>query len=267
MGRLVRWQLASRLAPGPIAVEFVNGSRLLVGKGMAGATGNIYVGLHEYPDMAFCLHALRPGELFVDIGANVGSYTVLASAVGANVICVEPVPRTFQALVDNLRLNDLLGTVVAVNAAVGKEAGTLSFTSGLDSCNHVSLAGDADVIEVPVQTLDLLCEKRVPAVVKMDVEGYEPAVIQGGLETLARTGAVIAEISGHSTRYGASDQKVLTSLLDLGFVPCTYTPESRTLAVISGPSGRGNTVFVRDLDAMRARVNAAPTARIHGLEV
>jgi hypothetical protein len=47
--------------------------------GMTGATGNLYVGLHEFEEMAFLLHFLRPGDLFADVGANVGSYTILAA--------------------------------------------------------------------------------------------------------------------------------------------------------------------------------------------
>jgi hypothetical protein len=42
-------------------------------------SGNIYAGLHEFGDMAFVLHFLRAGDLFADVGANIGSYTVLAS--------------------------------------------------------------------------------------------------------------------------------------------------------------------------------------------
>ena len=63
---------------------------------MTGATGNIYTGLHEFEDMMFLLHLLRPGDIFVDAGANIGSYTVLASAVvGAKSISFEPVPPLF----------------------------------------------------------------------------------------------------------------------------------------------------------------------------
>lgn len=46
---------------------------------MTGATGNWYCGLQEYEDMSFVLHALRPGDLFVDVGANIGSYSILAA--------------------------------------------------------------------------------------------------------------------------------------------------------------------------------------------
>ena len=92
VARLVRWQLASRILAQPVVLPFVNNTRLLVLRGMTGATGNWYGGLHECADMAFVLHALRPGDLFVDVGANVGSYTVLAAgAVQADAIAVEPV--------------------------------------------------------------------------------------------------------------------------------------------------------------------------------
>jgi len=48
----------------------VNGSKFLVKTGETGLTGNIYTGLHEFPDMGFLLHFLRAEDLFVDIGAN-----------------------------------------------------------------------------------------------------------------------------------------------------------------------------------------------------
>ena len=49
--RFIRWQIASRLLPGAVAVPFVDSTRLLVLPGMTGATGNIYCGLPEYQEM------------------------------------------------------------------------------------------------------------------------------------------------------------------------------------------------------------------------
>lgn len=77
VGRWLRWQLVSRLAPGPIIVAFGPNTSLAVSSGMTGATGNIYTGLHEFEDMAFLLHFLRSGDTFVDVGANVGSFSIL----------------------------------------------------------------------------------------------------------------------------------------------------------------------------------------------
>jgi len=126
LARYVRWQLGSRLLGSAIAVDFVNGARLLVRAGMTGAIGNVYAGLHEFADMAFVLHVLRAGELFVDVGANVGSYTVLAAkGVGARVVCFEPVAATHAVLMDNIRLNEIASQVDAHQACVGSAPGTV----------------------------------------------------------------------------------------------------------------------------------------------
>src|SRR6516165_4069058 len=78
--RLFRWQIESSLRR-RVIVPCVGGTRLAARRGMTGATGNIYAGLHEFADMAFTLHFLRPEDLFLDVGANIGSYTLLASGV------------------------------------------------------------------------------------------------------------------------------------------------------------------------------------------
>lgn len=71
-------------------------------------------GLGEYADMAFCLHALRPEDLFCDVGANAGVYTVLAAAaVGSKVISFEPIPRTFNLLKANVHINGIADQVDA----------------------------------------------------------------------------------------------------------------------------------------------------------
>jgi hypothetical protein len=112
LSRFARWQIAARLARGPVAVQFVNSAQLFATPGMAGATGNVYVGLHEFVDMSFVLHFLRPNDLFVDVGANIGSYTVLASAaVGANCISFEPNPEAWEWLCKNINLNNATSLV------------------------------------------------------------------------------------------------------------------------------------------------------------
>ena len=70
LAAIVRWQVASRLTRGPLDLPWIGGVRLLVERGMTGATGNVYFGLHEVPDMAFMVHFLRPGETLFDIGAK-----------------------------------------------------------------------------------------------------------------------------------------------------------------------------------------------------
>ena len=70
---------------------------------MAGATGNIYVGLHEFAEMAFLLHLLRPEDLFGDIGANIGQFAIQMRRAQPNAIIhsFEPIPDVARQLRDN----------------------------------------------------------------------------------------------------------------------------------------------------------------------
>src|SRR5688572_10340425 len=168
VGRVLRWQVASRLMRGPIALEFIEGARLFATRGMTGATGNWYCGLHEFGEMAFALHLLRPGEHFADIGANVGSYTLLAAAgAGARVTCVEPVPSTFVHLGRNIFLNRLDGAVTCLQIGLSDTPGKVLFSSGLDTVNRVLEDGvDAPSVEVEVRRLDDVVQGDVPVLIK-----------------------------------------------------------------------------------------------------
>ena len=161
--RFARWQLASRLVAGDVVCPWVNGSRFLARAGETGITGNIYTGLHEFADMGFLLHFLRPGDLFVDVGANVGSYTILAcAAAGARGIAFEPVPATHRRLRDNVRLNGLEERVRCLNMGVGARPGRLAFTRDSDGTNHTLAAGEraANAIDVEVTSLDVALAGR-----------------------------------------------------------------------------------------------------------
>src|SRR5262245_38016444 len=138
LSRFACWQIGSRLARGPIAVQFVNSAQLIATPGMAGATGNVYVGLHEFADMSFVLHFLRPNDLFVDVGANIGSYTILASAaVGANCISFEPNPKAWEWLCKNVNLNHVSPLVEARQQAVSSVEGMLNLTTDKGAANHI----------------------------------------------------------------------------------------------------------------------------------
>lgn len=85
--RVVRWQLAARLLPeAEFSLPFVNDSRLLVTRGMTDASGTFYYGLHEQDEMGFALHVLRPGDVFVDIGAKTRVLMRLDMRAGTSVL-------------------------------------------------------------------------------------------------------------------------------------------------------------------------------------
>lgn len=274
VARFIRWQFGSRLVPGPVACPFVNGTRLLVKPGMTGATGNIYSGLHEFEDMAFLLHLLRPGDLFADIGANIGSYTILASgAVGAHSLCCEPIPTTFLHLLDNLNLNDLQGLVEACNCGIGEHEGTLSFTVGLDTVNHVATGTEESsgaTVAVKVVPLDALISDRPPRLIKIDVEGFETKVIRGARQTLSASelDAVIMELNGSGARYGFDETAIHRQMLDFGFTTWTYAPFERRLHSLGDKNLQsGNTLYLRNLPRVESRLATAPQFEVLGRKI
>lgn len=187
--RYVRWQVGSRVAPGPVVVPFVGDTVLVVEPGMSGATGNVYVGLHEVDEMGFVLHWLRAGDRFADVGANVGGYSVLAAgAAGAEVVAFEPVPATHQRLLRNIAINRLGDRVDARLNGVGAAAERLTFTADGDAANHALAPGEVaagPTCEVEVVTLDQVLGDAPPALVKIDVEGLEERVLAGAAGILA----------------------------------------------------------------------------------
>lgn len=269
LSRFVRWQVGSRLVRGAVAVNFVDSSRLLIAAGMHGATMSIYTGLQEFEDMAFVLHFLNETDMFVDVGANVGTYTVLSSgAVGARTISIEPVPSTYASLIDNIRLNDISEKVNALNTALGRETGELSFTAGLGTVNHVLSDKEVceNVIRVPVNTLDNILTGHSPTLMKIDVEGYETIVLAGGHGVLANESllGVIMELNGSGERYGYSEEALHELMLGYGFNTYSYAPFERKLIPLQGKNAHtGNTLYLRRTAEVMARIESAKRFEIH----
>lgn len=76
--RIFKWQVLSRMYPIAFVMPFVEDSKLIIKRGMTGASGNLYAGLNDFEDMAFLLHLLIKEDLFGDIGANIGVYTIFS---------------------------------------------------------------------------------------------------------------------------------------------------------------------------------------------
>ncbi len=266
--RFIRWQINIRLNPYPVIYPFTAKALLIINKGMSGATSNLYCGLHEFNDMGFLLHFLRADDLFADIGANIGSYTVLSAAhIGAQTISVEPVPATYSHLMRNIGINQVGDHVQPLNVALGAQAGFVEFTSTLGSTNHVAISGDKDKIRVEMRTLDdILVGRKTPALLKIDVEGFETEVINGAKNVLADSGlkAIIIELNGSGKRYGYDERKIHETFLAAGLEPYLYDPMTRTLTK-AGTFGFHNTIYIRDIDFVTERVSGAEKLTVHGI--
>ena len=256
LSRFLRWQITSRFRD-ETTVDWIDGAVLGVKRGMTGATGNIYCGLHEFVEMAFLLHLLRPGDLFLDIGANVGSYTVLASKVcGANSIAFEPDPKTAQALRRNVSLNEIEDRVQVKQIALGSHNGEIPFTVGLDTLNRVANVNDHTSQIVVVKRLDDMPGVGSAVFAKLDVEGFEDEVIEGGMSLLSTPTLLAIQCES----YGPA---MKNALISHGFEECIYDPFSRVLSGKSICSKGSNTLFVRDVAQVTHRLRESPRRKVY----
>ena len=270
----IYWQISSRLSKGTISYSWINGSKMLVRHGDSGFTMNIYCGLQDFSDMGFLLHFLRPEDLFVDVGANVGAYTILASAArGAQAISYEPAPETFARLTGNLECNQLGARVRTRNAGAAEKAGRIRFSSGHNCQNHVLGTGDmSTAIEIPVVTLDEDLQGRSPALMKIDVEGFEFSVLRGATFVLhnPRLHALLLEVNEDTPEYGFTRQAVLDLLDEAGFGLFRYDPIKRALITLSPvKDGWGNSLFLRRsaLEQIKERLRSSSRFRVKNLDL
>ena len=235
----------------PKVYKFVNDIKFF-GDFESGIVGNIYYGLNDYEDMSFVLHFLRKNDIFVDIGANCGSYTLLAAGVAnARTISIEPVKDTYKFLLKNLQLNSLDKKVFAINIGLSSSSGSLRFSKNKGLMNRVTTdnKNNQNTEEIEVTTLDELIKNEFPNLLKIDVEGFEFEVLRGATQTLQSNElkAIIIELNNSGTVYGYTDQEVHEILINYGFKPYEYNPKNRSLMQLSSFNlNKFNTIYVKN---------------------
>jgi len=268
-----KWQIGSRLIPGEVIFSWINGSKIIARQGESSATGNIYCGLYTFSEMAYVLHSLTPEDLFVDIGSNIGCFTLLACAVkGARGYCFEPVPSTYIRLLNNLQLNNLADRVKAINIGLSDKEGILSFTSDNNTTNRVIKDGApiSDAVMVKVMALDKILSIESPTAIKIDVEGYETPVLSGSLNILRKESlnSVIIRQKGHGSRYGYNEKNIFVLMKSLGFNLYSYDPFKRRLEISDGVNPRtGYALFIRNASLAQDKISEAQKILVHGISL
>lgn len=169
---------------------------------------------------SFLKSVLRPGDVVVDVGANIGILSLLAwKSTGdlGRVIAIEPHPATYLALQQNLKLNHV-HTVEALNIAVSSEPGSLRFSDWKhDEWNKVD--NTSGTLEVEARCLEDVCSDLARIdLLKIDVEGFELSVLQGCSGLLYRTECILLECwSQHTTSYGYRPLDIINLLKRFSF--------------------------------------------------
>jgi FkbM family methyltransferase len=206
----------------------------------------VYGNPPDHPEMLIWRRSLRPGDLFVDVGANVGSYAIWAGELGAEVIALEPAADTFALLVENLALNGYQAE--AIQAAAGAVPGTAQFTTGLDALNRLDPQRSAGtgIVKVEMVTVDSLIGDRFVAGMKVDVEGFEIDVLRGCERALSerRIGLIQLEWNSASRSAVATDRRPVADLL-AGHGYSLYRPDRGGALGPVADLGFGPDVFAR----------------------
>ena len=263
-GRFLDWQLRGRMGEGTLDAAFVNGTRLRTKRRLGGRLHYV-LGLAEFHDMAFVAHLLRADEVFADVGANIGAYSLVAAAcASARCVAFEPTQLAYRYLAENVSLNHLQQRIELQQCAVGAEAGSIRLTAGMGEVNHVLEAGETgESVEVPMVTLDGFFGGRTPpTLIKIDVEGFESAVVEGAVRLIGSHAprALLMELAGHGARYGYDESRLRASLVQRGYSLCSYDALRRELTRLdpAAPALSYNLLFVRDFAAAQQRLREAP---------
>lgn len=237
--RAVRYQARVRLLRRRAVARLGERSRLWVDPHRTAASKVIYANPPDLPEMLVWQRALREGGLFVDVGANVGSYTILAAELGAEVIALEPAADTFGLLVENIALNGY--KVRAIQAAAGDHCGTARFTTGLDAGNRLAADGR---VETELLTVDSLIGDSRVAGLKVDVEGFELDVLRGATRALVERRIALIQLEWNETSRSAlgTDRRPVGELL-ASFGYRLYRSDAKGCLVEVEDPGFGSDVF------------------------
>jgi len=176
--------------------------------------------------------AVGPGAVALDVGANVGAYSLLLGQwVGPSgrVFAFEPDPRAFHGLSRHVALNRLGAIVRPIAAALADREGTAhlvaAVTAGETRISHEALEGRPGLQETMtrVTTIDRFCAERglVPSFLKIDVEGLELAVLRGARDTIRRCRHLELFVEMHPSIWpmlGITREDVLDEIGRLGLV-------------------------------------------------
>ncbi|MDI5924037.1 FkbM family methyltransferase [Rhizobium leguminosarum] len=177
-------------------VKASDGAKYYVNMGDRMGCDFYYGVMTEVQDLRAFIGAIRPTDVILDIGANIGLYTVasgLALGGKGKVYSFEPDARSLKLLSENIQLNSLSDKVRVFDYCIGSHNGTTSFSlssepslSGMSDTGRARQFGE---VTLPIHTVDwVVAENGLTSVdaIKIDVEGHEPEVLEGAMETIEK---------------------------------------------------------------------------------
>ena len=195
------------------------------------------------------LALIQPGDVFVDGGANVGFYSLLAARALEGRGCVisfEPDPRNLPILHSNLQINNLNALARVVPKALSNNEGDLDFWGAQDNSWGGSVVGlpsaNGRQLKVPATTLDSYAAAtnlEGVDIIKLDIEGAEPLALEGMRTTLRTSKLLVYEINKpRLDQLGIRPQSLIQQAMEWGQFVLTLLTDERTDEVLPLESPR-----------------------------
>ena len=141
---------------------------------------------YEAQERRLLCEAIKRGSVVLDIGANMGLYTLLAAKRGATVFAIEADPQNVEVLRHHVHINGFDDRVTILFMAAMDRTVTVNLFRSQGNSGHSSLYEGGDAVEVPGKTIDSLGLPPID-VCKMDIEGAEGVALMGMRETIRRS--------------------------------------------------------------------------------
>ena len=265
--RAVAWQAYKRIVGRPVDVCFPGGFLVRCHPDSNSASSVIYFNrLFDWDEMQFCRRFLRPGDRALDIGGNIGVYTLLmAHLVGerGHVDVFEPFPRHAARIRENVSLNHFESRVTINEVALSDADGESLFVVDRDVSNRVPTSTDAAAakITVALRRLDTVVASREPiAFAKLDVEGLEAAVLRGarGLGVAAPMVWVFETNEGLLQKRGTSFAEIARLFQETGYDLWDFDVDANELRAVEGPRANLFAVKKDALGIVQQRLSSSP---------
>jgi FkbM family methyltransferase len=211
VARHLHWQYLKAIDRSPFE-QGISRSRIVAAHKHCGVSALIYSQrLYNYNNMRLLQMLLKDGGSFLDIGANIGSFTLIASEQEkAKVHAFEPHPDTFRQLRNNVELNRR-ANVDLFNIALGQSEGRIFLTDEPGSAtNHIEPHENERTVAVPCNRVDTVCAQHGlhPQYVKIDVEGFEYDVLAGFGAFLNAVDLLMIEMNGLSDQRSHGQREI-----------------------------------------------------------
>ena len=200
---------------------------------------------------------LKEGDVMIDIGANIGLVTLTSSSIigqHGKAYSIEAHPTIFQNLLENIKINNR-NNIHTFNTAIGNKTGKVIFSNiRSDTMNSIKIEG-TDGISISMKKLDdLPISETSISLIKIDVEGYEKFVLDGGVKTLKITNCVYFEaIEKLYNKYGYTKTDIIKKMEKNGFK--IFELNNKILSPINEKTDQQDLLAIKDINDFIKRTN------------